>query len=372
MRHGGMVAAQVTGHGRAHGPRPEVRLASYDLLVYVVENLTSIGGGLDVRGDLSRRRLLGAGVSAAGLLAAGACGTPAAPPAGGPRRSVTHALGVTDVPVTPQRVVSLDSNAALQVSLELAAPLIASETLGGDVPVPGYLPAPPAGFERLGFNELNLEKLAALRPDLIIGNTARLTEKYASLSAIAPTVAYRNAGTGVDWRDSVRLVGDVLGAAPEIDKRLTTYAERVRDISTRHATALQGRTFTLLRFNTSELRIVRAGIFGSSVLTHVGARRAPSTDLPGENATYLSLSEETVSTVADADVILYFVGGGDSSTTARDTFDRYTGGGLWGRLPAVAGGRAIEIDPIAWWDGYSVSAGLACLDQLDAALTRLS
>ncbi len=339
--------------------------------VYVAENLASIGGGLDARGELSRRRLLGAGMSAAGLLAAGACGTPAAAPDGA-RRSITHVLGVTDVPAKPQRVVSLDSNAALQVSLELAAPLIASETLGGDVPVPGYLPAPPAGLERLGFNELNLERLAALRPDLIIGNTARLTEKYAALSAIAPTVAYRNAGTGVDWRDSVRVVGDVLGAAPEIDERLATYAERVRAVSARHAAALQGRTFTLLRFNASELRIIRAGIFGSSVLTHVGARRAPSTDLPGENATYLSLSEETVSTVADADVILYFVGGGDSSTTARATFERYLGGGLWGRLPAVAAGRAIEVDPIAWWDGYSVSAGLACLDQLDAALARLS
>ena len=340
--------------------------------MYVTENLASIGGGLDARGELSRRRLLGAGMTAAGLLAAGACGTPAAAPDGGPHRSITHALGVTDVPVQPQRVVSLDSNAALQVSLELAAPLIASETLGGDVPVPGYLPAPPAGFERLGFNELNLERLAALRPDLIIGNTARLTEKYAALSAIAPTAAYRNAGTGVDWRDSVRVVGDVLGAAPEIDERLATYAELVRAVAARHAAALQGRTFTLLRFTASELRIIRAGIFGSSILTHVGARRAPSTDLPGQNATYLSLTEETVSTVADADVILYFVGGGDSATTARATFERYTGGGLWGRLPAVAAGRALEVDPVAWWDGYSVSAGLACLDQLDAALARLS
>ncbi|MEJ3654779.1 ABC transporter substrate-binding protein [Actinomycetes bacterium KLBMP 9759] len=324
-----------------------------------------------LRDELSRRGLFTA-VGAAGLLGAVAC-APSAPagPSAATVRTVTHPLGTSDIPVAPKRVVSLDSNGALQVSLELGAPLIASETLDGSVSVPGYLPAPPPGFTSLGFNKLNLERLAELGPDLIIGNMQRVEENYPKISAIAPTVPYENAGRGVDWREAVRVVGDVLGARAEVDRRLDGYAQRAAAVAGARAAAVQEYAVALLRFTDSELRIVRGGIFGSSILGHVGVRRPPSTDLPGGNPNYVSIAEDTVGLVADADVILYFVGGGGSEVgTPRATFDRYTTGGLWQLLPAVRAGRVVELDPVAWWDGYSVSAGMACLDELDQALAR--
>jgi hypothetical protein len=51
--------------------------------------------------------------------------------------------------------------------------------------VPGYLPAPPPRFESLGFNQLDLERVAALRPDLIVGNVPRMEEAYAELDPVA-------------------------------------------------------------------------------------------------------------------------------------------------------------------------------------------
>ncbi len=324
-----------------------------------------------LRDELSRRGLLTA-MGAAGLL--GAVGCAPAIPAGSSApavRTVTHPLGTSDIPVAPQRVVSLDSNGALQVSLELGAPLIASETLDGAVSLPGYLPAPPPGFTSLGFNKLNLERLAELGPDLIIGNMQRVEENYSKISAIAPTVPYENAGRGVDWREAVRVVGDVLGARAEVDRRLAGYAERAAAVASARAAAIQKFTVALLRFTNTELRIVRGGIFGSSILGHVGVRRPASTDLPGDNANYVSIAEETVGVVGDADVILYFIGGGGSELgTPRATFDRFTTGGLWQQLPAVRAGRVVELDPVAWWDGYSVSAATVCLDELDKALAR--
>jgi iron complex transport system substrate-binding protein len=324
-------------------------------------------GGL--RDEITRRSLL-TSVGAAGLLTACGGAPEAAPPVRA-TRTITHPLGNADVPIAPQRVLSLDSNGALQVGLELGAPLIASETLDGAVPVPPYLPAPPPGLESLGFNQLDLERVAALRPDLVIGNVPRVEEAYADLSRIAPTVAYRNAGAGQDWRESVRTIGDVLGALPRVEERLAEYAARVEDVATRHAERIAGSTVALLRFTSSELRIVRGEIFGASILAHTGIRRPPSTDTPGPSATYVSLTEETVGVTADADVLLYFVGGGGSALDAAATAQRYLSGGLWPQLPAVRAGRVVELDPVAWWDGYSVSAGLACLDELDAALSRV-
>jgi iron complex transport system substrate-binding protein len=324
-------------------------------------------GGL--RDEITRRSLL-TSVGVAGLLTACGSAPEAAPPASD-TRTVTHPLGTTEVPVAPHRVLSLDSNGALQVSLELGAPLVASETLDGEVPVPPYLPAPPPGFESLGFNHLDLERVATLRPDLVIGNVQRVEEAYADLSRIAPTVAYRNAGAGQDWRESVRTIGGVLGALPRVEERLVEYAARVDAVATRHAERIAGSTVALLRFTSSELRIVRGEIFGASILAHAGIRRPPSTDTPGPSATYVSLTEETVGVTADADVLLYLVGGGGSALEAAATAQRYLSGGLWQQLPAVRAGRAVQLDPIAWWDGYSVSAALACVNELDAALRRV-
>ena len=116
---------------------------------------------------------------------------------------------------------------------------------------------------------------------------------------------------------------------------------------------------------------MRGEIFGASILAHAGIRRPPSTDTASPSATYVSLTEETVGVTADADVVLYFVGGGGSAADAAATAQRYLSGGLWQQLPAVRAGRVVELDPVAWWDGYSVSAALTCVDQLDAALARV-
>jgi iron complex transport system substrate-binding protein len=324
-------------------------------------------GGL--RAELTRRSLL-TSAGLAGLLTA--CGgAPEATPEPGRSRTVVHPLGTTEVPVAPQRVLSLDSNGALQVGLELGAPLVASETLDGAVPIPPYLPAPPPGFESLGFNQLDLERVAALRPDLVIGNVQRVEEAYPELSRIAPTVAYRNAGAGQDWRDSVRTIGDVLGSLPRVEQRLAEYTARAEALAARHADRIAGSTVALLRFTSSELRIVRGEIFGASILAHAGIRRPPSTDTPGPSATYVSLTEETVGHTADADLLLYFVGGGGSALDAAATAQRYQSGRLWQQLPAVRAGRVVELDPVAWWDGYSVSAALTCLEELDTALSRV-
>ncbi|MGH3585132.1 MAG: ABC transporter substrate-binding protein [Pseudonocardia sp.] len=319
---------------------------------------------------LTRRRLLAVG----GAISLWGAGCSRGPDSTGPApatRTVTHPLGTAEVPLAPQRVVSLDSNGALQVALELGAPLVASETLDGAVSVPGYLPAPPPGFESLGFDQLNLERIAALRPDLVLGNVQRVEEAYGELSRIAPTVAYENAGAGRDWRESVRTIGDVLGTRGRVDERLAAYAARAEEVAGRHAGLLAGTTVALLRFTGSELRIIRGEIFGSSILAHVGVRRPPSTDTPGPSATYVSLGEETVGVTADADVLHYFVGGGGSALGAAATAQRYLSGGLWAQLPAVQAGRVVQLDPVAWWDGYSVSAAEACLTQLDTALATL-
>ena len=90
----------------------------------------------------------------------------------------------------------------------------AEEALG-DAPVPEVLP-----FD----DGIQFEKIAALRPDLILAIYSGLTQKdYDTLSKIAPTVAQPpgQVDWGSSWQDEILITGKAVGKPEE--------AERLRD-----------------------------------------------------------------------------------------------------------------------------------------------
>lgn len=138
-------------------------------------------------------------------------GQPAAPTAPEPAATstVTHALGETEVPADPQRVVS--------ASLTMAGPLLAL-----DVPVIGSATTQPSritdqngfflswadvaverGVKPLGGPIPSVEAILGERPDLIVGSAvgadAVTPELYAQLSAVAPTVVYDH--SAASWQE---------------------------------------------------------------------------------------------------------------------------------------------------------------------------
>jgi len=320
----------------------------------------------DRRATLGRRGFTGllSAAVVAGLTGCGSGGD--INPAVAATRTVQHPLGNTAIPVSPKRVVSLDAFGGLQVSLEVGAPLIASETLAGAVPVPGYLPRPAAGFQSLGTGQPNLEKLVKLAPDLILGNLQRIKDLYSQLSAIAPTIAYEYAGKTEPWQDSVRQIADLLGQSGKQDAALGSFRERALQVKDEHKAFLAKHSMALLHFTDHELRILRGPVFGSTVLDEVGVRRSNSTTASGGTDTHYPIDRNHVGLLADADVLLYVVGVG-----AAQVFTSYTTNAIWTQLPAVKAGRVARLDPAAWWDGYSVSAAKTCLQQFTTTLRAM-
>lgn len=317
---------------------------------------------------ITRRHLIG-GAASVGLLGLAACSgnrTEAPPPEDGGTREVEHPLGTSSIPVSPQRIIALDAGGGLQTALECGVQVIAAETLAGDTEIPEYLPAPPDGFTPLGFNEVNFEQLLGLEPDLIIGSRIRVEEHYAKLTEIAPTVPFLNTADQVEWRDTVRTVGGLLGAADTIDARIVEFEERAASFAEDHAEALSSTTVALVRFTADEVRILTGIIFPSDVLAACGVQRPPSNEPPAAEDTYISLSPENVTVLEDADVIIYFSGGGGFARDAGELFTSVTEGGLWKALPAVAEGQAHEVNALSWWDGYSVAGALTCIDDLES------
>ncbi|ONI75187.1 hypothetical protein ALI144C_41325 [Actinosynnema sp. ALI-1.44] len=318
---------------------------------------------------LRRRTFLIVAVGAA----AAACGPggQSPSPGGGATKAVKHPYGESNVPVSPKRVITLDPGQALQVALEHDIPLVASATLDADPPVPPYLPARP--FQHLGFGQVDVEKLATFGPDLIIGNTASLQDKYPAVSGLTATVAYANTRDKVEWHDAALTVADILGVREAQQRKLDEYRARASEFRTRHAQVLGAKKIVLLRFTTDELRIITDSvIFPSRVLTDMGVQRTPSSAPAKPGDTFTKLSPEQVGTLADADVILHFNGGGAfDGGKVTSTFAKYTGGELWKRLPAVQAGKVFEVPRTSWWDGGSTSAATSMLGDIEKILPKI-
>ena len=109
-------------------------------------------------------------------------------------RDITHAMGISDVPDAPLRVAVL-TNEGTEALLALGVkPIGAVESWKGN-PWYDYLMPQMEGVTLLGAEgEPNLELIATLEPDLILGSKVRQEKVYDQLSAIAPTVMTETLG----------------------------------------------------------------------------------------------------------------------------------------------------------------------------------
>ncbi|HSX96634.1 MAG TPA: iron-siderophore ABC transporter substrate-binding protein [Streptomyces sp.] len=201
-------------------PRLAVVLASATLLL-----ATACGGG-DSDSDTS-----GAGAEAS--TSSGGSAFPV---------SIDHKYGSTTIEDEPERIVTVgltDQDAVLALG---KVPVGTTEWLGGYKGAIG-----PWAEDRLGSAEAptvlkdtgtgpQVEKIAALKPDLILAVYGGLTkEQYESLSKFAPVVAQPKAYNdyGVPWQEQTERIGKALGkpeeAAEAVKETEATIAKAVEE-----------------------------------------------------------------------------------------------------------------------------------------------
>jgi len=304
--------------------------------------------------DGTRRELLAAGLALS--LGLAACGEDQDDESAAPRtRTIRHALGAARVPVEPQRVASI-SVIATDPLLTLGVPAVA---------VPDFVPEVLESRARrvrtrLGLGEeLDLEALAATRPDLILADAFEGEIPgglgLERLERIAPTVVY---GFTRDyaWRDYYRFFADALGRGSaargrlaELDRRIARVAEAVGDPGAITASVIEYTPGSGLRF----FRTDRA--FAAEVLDRIGFARpdvAPSLDRGEDN----EVSLENL-TRLDADVV--FVFGGEEDADA-EAFAREP---LADRLR----GRVFPVD--GHWFGFGLLAAEAVVEDVRRLVT---
>jgi iron complex transport system substrate-binding protein len=209
----------------------------------------------------SRRQLL-AGLSALALAPAlAACGDEASSSSGGAAPSakecekgafpatIAHKYGETTLTKAPTRVVCVgltEQDALLALGI---VPVAVTKWFGD---APGYIF--PWAVDKLGeanlpevledSNGVQVEKVAALRPDLIIGQYAGLTEKdYGLLSKIAPTVAQPKgyADYGAPWDEMALNIGKAVGQPTQMQAIVDDVKQQIADQAAAHP-EFQGKT----------------------------------------------------------------------------------------------------------------------------------
>lgn len=154
---------------------------------------------------------------------------------------VEHALGVTEIPAEPERIVTVGMTEHDTV-LALGLTPVGVTDWYGDQPFATW----PWAQDELGDAEpavlsnadgLQYERIAALDPDLIIGTNAGLDEEsYALLTDIAPTIAHP-AGAELyfsPWDDQADLIGRALGRDAQMGEIIADIHEQFADAAAEH------------------------------------------------------------------------------------------------------------------------------------------
>ena len=298
---------------------------------------------------MNKRRL------ATGLLAAIAVFALSGPLAA---REITHAMGVTDVPDNPQRIVML-TNEGTEALLYLGVtPVGAVQSWDGD-PWYDHIAAPLADTVPLGTElAVNLETLATLEPDLILGTKVRQEDIYPQLSAIAPTVMSETIGG--TWQDNLQFYADVIGKSAEGKAALAGLAARTTAIHDALGDAVN-ETISLVRFSPNRTRIYYRQNFGGLILDQIGFARPPAQDRDefAEEVTKERIPE------MDADRIFYFSSDlNDDEATAN--LNDWLNDPLWLNLDAVKAGKAQRISEIIWNSAGGIYAAHLMLDDIEA------
>jgi iron complex transport system substrate-binding protein len=270
-------------------------------------------------------------------------------------RTVKHALGETKLEKKPERVVVLDSG-ELDDVLALGITPVGMATTAGQAGVPSYLAGKAQGIKTVGgISELNLEAIAALKPDLILGSKLRANDLYDKLSAIAPTVF--SIRPGFPWKENFLLVADSVGEEDKATGSLNDYQKRADEVKAK----VQGSpTISLVRFRPGEIRLYGNLSFIGVILKDIGLPRPKIQDVQD---LAVEVSQENIGQ-AVGDWILYS-SYGKPDTTAENTV---VNGNLWKALPAVKNGQVARVDDEVWFLGLGPLGAMDVLTDLEKLL----
>ncbi|MEC5423861.1 iron-siderophore ABC transporter substrate-binding protein [Virgibacillus sp. C22-A2] len=277
--------------------------------------------------------------------------------------TVEHAMGTTEIEKAPEKVVIL-TNEGTEAFLALGVtPVGAVSSWTGD-PWYEHISEQMDGVQEVGTeSEPNLEAIAALQPDLIIGNKMRQEDVYEQLNAIAPTV-FAESLHG-NWKVNFELYAEALNKKEEGQQVLDDYADRIASIQ-EQAGELLDLEISMIRFLGGDVRIYQKDSFSGVILDEIGFARPESQDV--DEFAIMGATKEMIPEM-DGDILFYFTyetGDGEGSKVEQEWLEDP----LFKQLPVVDSGNAYKVDDVIWNTAGGVIAANLMLDDLESKILK--
>ncbi|QBK14503.1 iron-siderophore ABC transporter substrate-binding protein [Thermoactinomyces vulgaris] len=282
-----------------------------------------------------------------------------------PTRSIEHAMGTTQVPEHPKRIVVL-TNEGLEALLSIGIKPVGA--VQGFTPDGGlwydHLEPEMSSVKSVGTElQPNLETIAGLKPDLIIGNKVRQEKVYNQLSAIAPTVFAEDL-TG-DWKENFKLYAKTVGQEKKAEEVLDEYHKKVEAVR-KNAGDLINKEVSVVRFVAGNTRLYQLDSFSGVILKDIGFKRP---EIQNKNDFAAVITKEQIPQ-ADGDILFYFTYNyGDPQGDAQEK--EFTSDPLWKNLKAVKNNMVFKVDDVIWNTAGGAKAAFLMLDQLNQHINEI-
>lgn len=259
--------------------------------------------------------------------------------------TIKHGLGETVIPAAPQRIVTLgwsSTDAAIALgTVPVGFPSFRSAGFDKDI-----VPWVEEGIAKAGgatpttFDDsagAPIEKIAALKPDLILAVYSGITEdEYKLLSQIAPVVPYPDKPWTASWQEVITITGEALGK-PDEGRALVAELEAFVKAEAAKYPVLAGKiAVTLLDYNDA-LAIHAADDARAKMLALAGLIIPPKPEAAGANEGFwYPLSYENADQI-QADVLIPFF-------SAIEAADEFYARPYIAAIPQIAKGAHVRMD----------------------------
>lgn len=276
--------------------------------------------------------------------------------------TIEHAMGTTTLKETPKKVVILTNEGTEALLAMGVTPVgaVQSWTATGDKWYE-HITDDMKDVQVVGFEtdtQVNLEAIAALQPDLIIGNKMRQESIYEQLSAIAPTV-FSETLRG-NWKENFELYAKALDKVEEGNKVIDDYDKRIADLKTELGDQLQKKV-SIVRFLAADVRIYQKDSFSGVILEQLGFARPDSQDV---NEFAIKGATKEQMPLMDGDILFYFTyetGDGAATQVEKEWIEDP----LFQNLEVAKQGKVYKIDDAIWNTAGGVVAANLMLDDIE-------
>ncbi|MED4970749.1 ABC transporter substrate-binding protein [Parageobacillus toebii] len=272
--------------------------------------------------------------------------------------TIEHAMDTTEIKGTPERVVIL-TNEGTEALLALGVkPVGAVKSWTGN-PWYDHIKDKMEGVKELGTEaEPNLEAIASLKPDLIIGNKLRHEKIYEQLKAIAPTV-FSETLRG-NWKDNFMLYAKAVNKEEKGKEVIAEYDKRIEDLKAKLGDKLKMKV-SIVRFMAGDVRIYHKDSFSGVILDQLGFSRPESQNV--NDFAEMGVTKERIPAM-DGDILFYFTyetGDGEASKLEKE----WINDPLFKSLNVAKQGKVYKVSDTIWNTAGGVLAAHLMLDDIE-------